>query len=95
MQAVDQKLCFLFVMYVYKLFIIKQYYSYYANIFQSLLDKFESVLNESIYTFNGCVCDENKTLKDFECDEIDNLLKNVVKIEFYRKVCLILNIPTL
>ncbi|XP_022176139.1 protein odr-4 homolog [Myzus persicae] len=56
------------------------------SIRDSLLDKFESVLNESIYTFNGCVCDENKTLKDFECDEIDNLLKNVVKIEFYRKV---------
>ncbi|KAL5244483.1 hypothetical protein ACI65C_011893 [Semiaphis heraclei] len=56
------------------------------SIRDSLLDKFESVLNESVYTFNGCVCDENKTLKDFECDDIDNLLKNVVKIEFYREV---------
>lgn len=68
---------------------------YDTNIFQSLLDKFESVLNESVYTFNGCVCDENKTLKDFECDDIDNLLKNAVKIEFYREVCLLFNIFTL
>jgi len=56
------------------------------SIRDSLLDKFESVLNESVCTFNGHICDENKILKDFECDEIDNVLKNVVKIEFYREV---------
>lgn len=62
--------------------------------FKSLLDKFESVLNQSVCTFNGRVCDENKTFKDFECDEIDNVLKNAVKVEFYREVCFMLNIYT-
>ncbi|CAH1738650.1 unnamed protein product [Aphis gossypii] len=56
------------------------------SIRDSLLDKFESVLNQSVCTFNGRVCDENKTFKDFECDEIDNVLKNAVKVEFYREV---------
>lgn len=59
--------------------------------FQNLLDKFESVLNESICTFNEHVYDENKILKDIECENVDdsndNILKNVVNIEFYREVC--------
>lgn len=62
--------------------------------FQKLVDKFEAVLNESICTFNEHVFDENKILKDIACENIDdnndNVLKNVVNIEFYREVCLIL-----
>lgn len=56
------------------------------HFFQDLLDKFESALNESVCAFNGCVCDENKLLKDFKCDTIGDTLKNVVNIEFYREV---------
>lgn len=53
------------------------------------MDQFESVLNKSICTFNGYVCEENKMLKDIECGSVGELLKNVVNIELYREVCLI------
>lgn len=53
------------------------------------MDQFESVLQKSVYTFNGYVCDENKILKDFECGTVDDLLKNVINIELYKEVCLI------
>lgn len=51
------------------------------------MDKFESVLQKSVYTFNGHVCDENKMLKDFERGTLGDLLKNVINIELYKEVC--------
>lgn len=34
------------------------------------------------------MCDENKILKDFECNTMGELMTNVINIEFYRKVCI-------
>lgn len=56
------------------------------HIFQDLFGQFESILSGAVFTFNGCVCDENKILKDFECHTIDEVLKHVVNVELYREV---------